>query len=588
MTFKDFGKEVDKFRGVLAKHNIGANDKISLISNNRVEWATAVYAANSLGAQLVPMYEAQAEKDWKYIIQDSESKMVLVATEQIYEKTESYVNKFGHVESVLCFDSSDEYMHSYKRWMNMVEDADIPEAVIPSKDDLTCIIYTSGTTGNPKGVNLSHHNIVSNLYGLKHLQAHNLEKQNVSLCFLPWSHVYGLTCELHAFVAQGSTLALCPNREELLEAFAIVKPNMLMSVPALFNKIYDGVHTKVAAAPPIRQKLFHGAMAIARERNHNLEFHKPVSAWLDFKHKLADKLVLSKIRQVLGGNLEFIASGGAATNVKVIQFFEDIGVPILEGYGLTETSPVITASAESWDKRRLGCVGVPLYNVTVKILDPATGEEVGPGEEGEVCAAGDSIMTGYRNNEEANKEVFTYIDGTKYFRTGDLGVMVDNKFLKITGRIKELYKLENGKYVTPVPLEDTICRSQFIAQCVVYGAGQKHNVALVVPDFVQLQEWVKKQGIPIDGDIASTEVQANLMKSDSVIKLITSELISAGSAMKGYERVKRWAPVIEPFTQENNMLTPKMSLRRNNIVKAYQGLLDDMYSESTGTHAVQH
>ena len=382
---------------------------------------------------------------------------------------------------------------------------------------------------------------------------------------------------------QGSTIAICPSREELLECFQIVKPTHLLSVPALFNRIYDGVHNKVSEAPPLRQKIFHAAMAIARERNHKLEYHEAVSAWLEFKYKVADKIVMSKLREVLGGKLRHIASGGAASSPKVIRFFEDIGIPVMEGYGLTETAPVLTAGVPGWEGRRLGYTGVALEGVTLKIVDPVTLEEVPLGEEGEVCGAGDSIMVGYRNNEEANKEVFFHMNGQKFFRTGDLGLIDDGKFLKITGRIKELYKLENGKYITPVPLEDTICRSRFILQTMLHGANRVCNVALIVPDFEQLFPWAVKHGLAGEGDdVNDLEFRKNLMDNEEVVKLYQSEIGHACSTMKSFERVVKWVPIVEPFTQLNNMVTPKLSMKRNIIIKEYGHLIEGMYTADSG------
>jgi len=303
---------------------------------------------------------------------------------------------------------------------------------------------------------------------------------------------------------------------------------------------------------------------------------------------LADKIVFSKIREVLGGRIQYIGSGGAATSLKVVQFFEDVGVPILEGYGLTETSPVVASSSDEWRRRRLGCVGVPLYNVTVKIFNPATKEEVPLGEEGEICVSGSSVMEGYRNNPQANEEVFSIHNGLKFFHTGDLGLFVDGKFLKITGRIKELYKLENGKYITPTPLEDSLCRSQFISQAMIYGSNRKYNTALIVPDFVQLADWAKKTPEIPTLDLSTPEAQLNIFKNESIIKLFNSEILAAGSVMKGFERIHRWTPIVEPFSQENNLLTPKMSLRRNLIVKKYESDIEEMYGDNKRGYQTVH
>jgi len=285
--------------------------------------------------------------------------------------------------------------------------------------------------------------------------------------------------------------------------------------------------------------------------------------------------VFSKIRERLGGNVRFMASGGAAVGQKVLEFFEDIGIPICEGYGLTETAPVITSGTVGWKTRRLGCVGVPLQDVDVRIVDPATNEDLPPNTDGEICCSGRNVMVGYHNKPEANDEVFFYKDGKRFFRTGDMGRMVDGKFLKITGRIKEQYKLENGKYVVPAPLEDMICRSLFIAQAVVYGDNKAFNVALLVPEIAEIRSWAARQKINAPDD-------ATLMQTAEVKALLSDELVSTSAMMKSFERPLRWTHILEPFTQDNQMLTPKMSLRRNNVLKVHGALITDLYSGAAG------
>ena len=574
ITYKEFGHLVQKFRNVLAHHHIGRGDKVAIISNNRVEWAIAMYAVTGVGAQLVPMYEAQLKKDWEFIIKDSDSKLVIVANEKIYEQTKGFIGNLGKVQSILTLDSSEEYMHSYSKWMKLVENEPPLPPLQMSPDELAVIIYTSGTTGVPKGVELSHNNVVSNLKDLQHQWQDNLLEKK-SLAYLPWAHVFGQTCELHCLVGTGSALGIVEKREQILECLAMIKPSLLCSVPVLFNRVYDGVLKKISTESPLKQKLFHAALKISRERNQLLENHKPVGAWLNFKHKIVDKIVLSKIRDRLGGNIKMIMSGGAATSLPVLHFFEDIGIPIFEGYGLTESSPVITSNLFGWENRRLGTTGIALPNVDLRIVDPETKEDMPSGQDGEICAAGPNIMTGYRNNPKANDEVFFIKDGKKFFRTGDLGRMIDGKFLKITGRIKEQYKLENGKYVVPAPLEDALCRSQFITQAFIYGDNKVYNVTLVVPDFVELRPWAEKKGIKFTDD-------ASLIQSVEVANLLKAELITCTRLMKSYERPSKFVLLSELFSQENQMLTPKMSLRRNNILGVYKGLIDGMYSNTIG------
>jgi long-chain acyl-CoA synthetase len=513
MDYTTLGRDVEKFRNVLHHHNIGRNDAISIISNNRVEWVVAWYAAVSLGAQVVPMYEAQLEKDWRYIVEDSGSTMVLCANEAIYSKVKSYVNSVGNVKSALVFDASDDdRLYSYKRWMASVDGEQPVDAVSIKPDDVASIIYTSGTTGNPKGVELSMNNLKSNLDALADLWSHELRNENVSLAFLPWAHVFGQTAELHSAMRAGSAMAIVADREQILESFQMVKPSILVSVPALFNRIYDSIMSKVGEAPPLRQKIFQAARKAKRAFNDDLEFGRTPNPWTTFKANIADKVVFSKIRDVLGGNIRWTAAGGAATSTEVAQFFEDMGVPICEGYGLTETSPVITAGNNSWTQRRLGTSGVVLKDITVRIVDPETLEELPPGIDGEVTCSGPNVMIGYRNNEEANKEVLFHKDGKRWFRTGDLGHFVEGKFLKITGRIKEQYKLENGKYVVPAPLEDMLCRSRFILQTFIHGDNMPSNVVLVVPDMVQLEAWAEK-----NSPLGENETPLDLLHRDEVL-----------------------------------------------------------------------
>lgn len=584
ITYGDFGNEVNKFRGVLKKLNVGVNDKVGIISVNRVEFAVAYYGSNGVGAQIVPMYEAQVEKDWKHIISDSETKLLIVSTEEIYEKTKSYVKNFANVEAILCLDASVDKPYSYQRHMNAIQENEIPPPLEISDDHVATVIYTSGTTGQPKGVELTHGNITSNLKGLRDLWGLTMpEERDQSLCFIPWSHIFGMTCALHAVVAHGSATALVSKREEILESFDIAQPVNVSSVPLILNRIYNGVYARVASSSPFRQKLFHGALAICRERNHRLEFGQPVNSWLEFKFSLVDKLIMSKIRaKLLGGKLKYLSAGGSKVSLEVLQFFEDVGLPIVEGYGLTETSPIVAAgTSPSWEYRRLGCVGVLLDNMLVKFIDPVTLKEVGEGEVGEICCAGPSVTKGYRNNDEANRQSFLQIDGVRYFRTGDLGQMVEKKFLKITGRIKEQYKLENGKYIVPAPIEDTIGRSQYISQVMVYGSHRPYNVAFIVPDVPELSKWCIEHQIPVQNLNNQAELD-ELLTKPKIIQLYNEELIKYANELKKFERVMKWLPLSTPFTQENQFLTAKMSIRRNNIVKAYEDKLTAMYEDKAG------
>lgn len=575
ITYSQFSKEVQLFRNVLLKYGVKKNDKVAVISNNRLEWAIAMYGAMSLGAQWVPMYEAQLEKDWKFILNDCEADLLLVANEALQQRVQEYVGNVGKIRAVISFDGLSP--SCFKPLMTAAASEPPSEPVPLVGSDLLTFIYTSGTTGNPKGVVLSHANIVSNISSIKSNRMMMFDNHtHVSLAYLPWAHIYGQTAELYALMATGSAMAIVSRREEILESIQIVKPTIICSVPMLLNRVYDGVMKRMADSPPLRRKLFEAAMRVARKRNQLLMGHQPVGALLALQHRLADKVVLSKVRQALGGNVKLMTSGGAATGLPVLEFFEDIGVPICEGYGLTETAPCVSASASGWDRRRLGYQGVVLEGVTVRIVNPASLEEAAPGEEGEVCCAGGNVMVGYHNNPQATAEVIFHRDGLRLFRTGDLGRIVDGKFLKITGRIKEQYKLANGKYVVPGPLEDIICRSPLIAQAFLFGDNKPNNVLLVVPDILELRPWAVAAGLLSAKDSEAANL-ATLLALPAVTAALTAQIEEKTRVIKSYERPARWLPLADPFTQDNQLLTPKMSMRRNNILKKYSAEIEDLY-----------
>jgi len=604
-SYKDFGHMIDKTRTVLQQLGIKQDGRVAIISNNRLEWAVISFATMSLGAQMIPMYEAQQEQDWKFIIEDSGATLVIAATESIHNIIKTYPGKIGKVKNTVSLDknvSSKEY--NYHALLADASPSPLPSDLNLTKDSLATIIYTSGTTGKPKGVELTHGNIVSDIIGGRHLNREELHGDHTSLAFLPWAHVYGLTSELNSMISSGSALAIVPHRDQLLECLQMAKPTVIFSVPVLFNRIYDGIMKNVAAGPAINRTLFHFALHTARKRNTLLEKGQSVGPILAMQHRLVDKIVLSKIRDRLGGRLRFMGSGGAAAGMEVLKFFEDIGIPIVEGYGLTETAPMITASATGWHNRRLGTVGVTLAYQTVCIANPETLELVPPGETGEVCAAGPNIMRGYHNRPDATEKVIFYRDGKRFFRTGDMGRLVDGRYLQITGRIKEQFKLENGKYVVPAPLEDKLGRGPFVAQCFLYGANKPSCVMLLVPNLVEFKAWAadavnkdKALAKKIAAIAALPGPQVNKAEADSTMKLIfededfiqliTTELQRHGAGVKSYERPSAWLAIAQAFSPENEMLTPKLSLRRPNVLKVHQDSIDAMYAGRIG-HQVNY
>jgi long-chain acyl-CoA synthetase len=417
-----------------------------------------------------------------------------------------------------------------------------------------------------------------------------------TVCYLPWSHIFGLTCSLHTCLASGASMALVPRREAVLSSVELVQPSELSSVPLLLNKIYAGVLSKVADQSSLKQSLFHKAFAVARERNALVEANEPVGVWLDWKFRVVDRVVMSKVRaKLLGGKIEFFSAGGGKASMQVLQFFEDVGVPICEGYGMTEAAPVITMSkSPGFERRRLGSVGKPLLGVDVCIRNPDTLELLAIGKEGEVCVSGAVLASGYYKNEKATAETFLFDEKEKYryLRTGDLGHLDAEGFLTISGRIKEQYKLQNGKFVSPAPVEDYLGRSVYINQVAVFGDHQEYNVALIVPDLPELQKWAEHHrggaGIPAfpassEGKLAFASGEGDaFLESPAVIDLITSDLRKYAVDLKRYEYVQTWVFLKEPFSAENDMLTQKMSMKRHNVSKVYAELLSKIYRGEIG------
>jgi long-chain acyl-CoA synthetase len=563
ITYAEFGEQVDHARAALAALGVAKDDKVAVIANNRVEWAVAAYATYSLGAQFVPMYEAQLEKDWLYILNDASAKVLLTATDEIYQRTKGFTDTVESLAHVLCFDAAEGSSHSWAAHLQAGAAAPVPPHM-PTTTDIAGLIYTSGTTGNPKGVVLSHGNFCSNVNAVN--SVFPLQDDDCSCSFLPWAHSFGQTAELHCMVSRGAAIGIAGGVTTLLEDFLLVRPTVLFSVPRVFNKIYDGLNKRMAAESPIKRALFHRTMAVAEQRRDLL--HKgQQSWWVDKQYAVLDKLVSSKVRDRFGGRLKYAFSGGAALQKEVGEFIDNVGIIVFEGYGLTETSPI--ASANNPTARKFGTIGVPIPGVEVYICDEQ--QNILPdGQDGEIVVVGPNVMQGYHNLPEQTAEVIFDLDGKRAFRTGDMGRIDEEGFIKIVGRFKEQYKLENGKYVVPTPLEDQLRLSGYINQCFLYGDNRPYNVLLVVPDFEACASWAKDHGA------TDTSPEA-LAKHPGLHDLIGRELQTHSAEFKGYEKPKKWALLADEFTTDNGLLTPKMSVKRRLVVEQYRATLDRLY-----------
>ena len=559
ITYREFGELVDRFRAGLASLGVEPGDRVAIIADNRTEWAVAAHATYSLGALICPMYQNQNPKDWEYIVRDSGAKILLVANEKIAGKTRPFVEQIDTLQHVIDIEGSESDGMSYAGLLKTGAASPVP-AADPEPDDVCGFIYTSGTTGKPKGVLLTHRNITSNAEGAQEIFP--LLESDRTLSFLPWAHSFGQTVELHCGTGYGISLALCDDTTRLVEYLSEVKPTLLFSVPRIFNKIYDGLHKKMAEESAFKQKMFKAAVSNA-QRKRALARNGQRSAWLDFKLKVLDKLVFSKVRARLGGRLRYAFSGGAAISREVAEFIDDVGIMVYEGYGLSETSPMATANCLG--HRKIGSTGQALPHVEIIIDTDAVGGTMG--DQGEILVKGPNVMKGYHNLPDKTAEVMRE-DGA--FRTGDLGRLDSEGYLYITGRIKEQYKLENGKYVVPAPLEEQLQLSGFISQVLVFGDNKSHNVALIVPDEVALRKFASEQGIA--GELA------DLFKDGRVKALYQTELDRYHQEVfKGFEQVRAFDFIAEEFSTDNDMLTPTMKLKRRNVIKAYKHLLDALY-----------
>ncbi len=553
-TYGEMGKLVDDFRGGLASLGVKRGDNVCIVANNRVEWAVACYACLGLGAALVPMYEAQPSKEWAFIAQDCSAVAVIAATDAIAEKCKALVEKTPSVKHIIGFSLPKTDPLSYAALLEKGKESPVA-AIHPDLKDSACLIYTSGTTGNPKGVILSHGNVISNINAVQGMLP--LGGDDRSLSFLPWAHSFGYTCELHVMLSRGASIALCEGTDKIIQNLAEVKPTVLFSVPRIFNRIYDGVNKQMTERPAVVRSLFKAGLAASNKQKKGATLNLVERVTLS----AADKIVFSKIRGRFGGRLKYAFSGGSALSKDVGEFIDGLGITVYEGYGLTETSPISTANRPG--AHRIGSVGQPIPGVKI-VLDKSKADD---GVQGEIVVYGPNVMMGYHNRDQENKEALTDDGG---FRTGDLGRLDDDGFLYITGRIKEQYKLENGKYVAPAPLEEQLKLSPFIINAMVYGDNRLFNTALIVPDMGAVKKWAGENGVS-EGD------DEKLLANPKVKEHLQAEVDKASGTFKGFEKVKKIALTPEDFTPENGMLTPSLKVKRRVVMAKYQGAIEELY-----------
>ncbi|MRR16292.1 MAG: long-chain fatty acid--CoA ligase [Deltaproteobacteria bacterium] len=557
ITFADFGKRVDNLRGGLGQLGIQKDDAVGIICNNSTDWAISFFAAEGLGARFVPMYEAELVSVWKYIVKDAKVKILFISKKAIYEKIKDALAEIPTLQKVIVMegDGPDTMADLEKKGK-----AKPVKSIYPAQSDICILIYTSGTTGDPKGVLLSHGNITSNAHATT-VCFPEMDENDRSLSILPWAHVFGLG-ELVVYCLLGGSTGLAESASSVGEDLALVKPTFLTAVPRVFNKVYDGLITKMNEEGGLAKTLFFMGVESGKKK-HELAAQGKSSALTNLKFKIADAVVFQKIREKLGGRLKGVMTGSAAMNPEISRFFWDMGVPLYDAYGLTETSPGATMNRPT--KYKIGSVGPFMGMSTIKIDKSVVGPD---SPDGEIIIYGPNVMQGYYNKPEATAAVMTPDGG---FRTGDRGRLDEEGFLFITGRLKEQFKLENGKYVFPAAIEEDMKLNHYIENAMIYGDGREFNIALVIPDFAALDKWAQKNNLPRD--------HAELLKRDETKKFLETEIVNQLKTTYGsYEIPRKFIFIAEPFSLENGMLTQTMKLKRSKVFEKYQKEINALYA----------
>lgn len=544
-------------RGLL-RLGVKANDKVAIISmTNRTEWNICDIGILQTGAQDVPIYPTISQEDYEYVLNHSEATYCFVSCKEVLDKVNAIKNNVPSLKEVYCFDEI-EGCQNWNKVLELGADKSNQNEVEDRKnavttDDLATLIYTSGTTGRPKGVMLTHKNIVSNALNSAARLPIDLG-QSKSLSFLPVCHIYERML-LYMYQYCGTSVYFAESLETISDNLKEIKPDVMSAVPRLLEKVYDKIYAKGADLTGLKKKLFFWAVELGLE----YEPYGKNGALYEFKLKIARKLIFSKWQEALGGNLKAIASGSAALQPRLARVYNAAGIPVMEGYGLTETSPVVSVNDMRQNGFRIGTVGKLLADTEVKIA-----------EDGEILVKGPQVMKGYYKDEEKTNEVLK----NGYFHTGDIGEIDADGFLKITDRKKEMFKTSGGKYVAPQILENQFKQSRFIEQIMVIGEGEKMPAAIIQPNFEFITDWAKIHAISI-GNTPEEQI-----KNKELIDRIQKEIDQHNTKFGKWEQVKRFELTPNVWSIEAGHLTPTMKMKRKIIKAKYLELYNKIYDKN--------
>jgi long-chain acyl-CoA synthetase len=549
---------VNNFSFGLLALGLKKGDKIATISNNRPEWNFADMAMSQIGVIHVPIYPTISEEEYDYILDHAEPKIIIISDKLLLDKLKSIIGKNKFIEDIYTYNK----IEGTKNWREIIElgkqNADkfkdqlreLKTSIKP--EDMLTLIYTSGTTGFPKGVMLSHSNIVSNFIATSYV--HPFGNESKSLSFLPLCHIYERMVNYH-YQYKGISIYYAESMGTIVDNLKEIKPDIFSTVPRLLERVYDRILGKGKELPFLKKKIFFWAVNLGLK----FKLHGENSKWYYMKLKIADKLIFSKWREALGGNVKIIVSGGAALQPRLATIFWAAKIPVLEGYGLTETSPVIAVGNLNTMEIKFGAIGPVINGVEVKISD-----------DGEILCKGPNVMLGYYKQPELIKEV---IDEEGWFHTGDVGIIEDNKYLKITDRKKEIFKLSSGKYIAPQVIENKIKESFFIEQIMVVGENEKFASALISPNFTYLHDWAADHNIKY-GNIK------DLIQHQDVLQLFQEEINLINKQLAFHEQIKRYRLVEEEWSPQTAELSPTLKLKRQFIYKKYDHILREIFSSS--------
>ena len=555
-SLEELSETVNKLSAGLLKMGLGngdntpeGRDKIAVIAKNRPEWLMLDLAVQQIGAVLTPVYPTISQSELEFILQDAQVKVIFVNDKKLAEKVNVMRANLPDLQEIFSFDKTENIKH----WKDILsEDADclLKLKQVSAKiqyEDLATIIYTSGTTGKPKGVMLSHKNIVSNVIGSMPC----FPPGNRALSFLPMNHIFERMVT-YLYLYKGVSIFYAESLDTIAENLREVKPNMFTTVPRLLEKVYENIMLKGSELTGLKRNLFYWAHSLAEK----FEINKRHGVFYNIQLRLANKIIFSKWREGLGNELNAIITGGAACQVKLIRIFTAAKIVVMEGYGLTETSPVISVNRYDEENRMFGTVGPLINGVQVKIA-----------ADGEILCKGPNIMMGYYKRPDLTEESME--DG--WYKTGDIGMMIDNKFLKITDRKKEMFKTSGGKYVAPIVVELKLKESPFIENIMLVGEGEKYVGALIIPSFNNLKDWAKGKNITFTSN-------DELLKDEKVKKLYKTEVEHYNTQFNHVEQIKKFELLPQDWSIETGEMTPKLSLKRKVIMEKYKDAVKRIYA----------